>query len=226
MTENLRSALVEMMPQLRAFARSLTGGDRDFADDLVQDTLVKGMQAERQFEPGTNLRAWLFTILRNTFCSQVRRKRRQVGMADEDLEQLATTAAPQNGRLESMAFRRAFRQLSSAHREVLVLAVLQGQPYDTIAAVCGCEVGTVKSRVNRAREQLKATLLEGAPTAPGLLEGAPAARGAGRATTPDRRRMRAGARPGGRHHRRRPPPGRRQPANRGPATPSCSPGLR
>lgn len=161
MTENLRDALVELIPHLRAFARSLTGGDREFADDLVQDTLVKSMTAEQQFQPGTNLRAWLFTILRNTFCSQVGRKRRQVELADEDLERLATTAAPQEGRLEAVAFCRAFKRLSPVHREVLVLSVIHGMPYEAIAAQCGCEVGTVKSRVNRARAQLKAMLLEG-----------------------------------------------------------------
>jgi RNA polymerase sigma-70 factor, ECF subfamily len=161
MTEELREALVEMIPHLRAFARSLTGGDREFADDLVQDTLVKSMAAAQQFQQGTNLRAWLFTILRNTFCSQLGRKRRHVSMEDEDLERLATTAAPQEGRLEAVAFRRAFKQLSAVHREVLVLSVIQGMPYEAIAARCGCEVGTVKSRVNRARAQLKAMLLDG-----------------------------------------------------------------
>lgn len=161
MTEELREALVEMIPHLRAFARSLTGGDREFADDLVQDTLVKSMAAAQQFQRGTNLRAWLFTILRNTFCSQLGRKRRVVSMEDEDLERLATTAAPQEGRLETVAFRRAFKQLSAVHREVLVLSVIQGMPYEAIAARCGCEVGTVKSRVNRARAQLKSMLLEG-----------------------------------------------------------------
>ncbi len=161
MTEQLRDALVEMIPHLRAFARSLTAGDREFADDLVQDTLVKSMAAEQQFQPGSNLRAWLFTILRNTFCSQLVRKRRQVGMEDEDLERLAHTAAPQEGRLETVAFRRAFKQLSPVHREVLVLSVIQGMPYEAIAVRCGCEIGTVKSRVNRARAQLKAMLLDG-----------------------------------------------------------------
>ena len=161
MNDDLRPALIDMIPHLRAFARSLTGGDRDFADDLVQETLVKAMQAERQFEPGTNLRAWLFTILRNTFCSQVGRKGRQVDVEDEELERMAWMAAPQEGRLEAIAFRRAFARLSSVHREVLVLSIIQGHPYVAIAATCGCEVGTVKSRVNRARAQLKAMLLDG-----------------------------------------------------------------
>jgi RNA polymerase sigma-70 factor (ECF subfamily) len=161
MDDDLRPALINMIPHLRAFARSLTGGDRDFADDLVQETLVKAMQAERQFQPGTNLRAWLFTILRNTFCSQVGRKSRQVDVEDDELERMAWMSAPQEGRLEAIAFRRAFAQLSPVHREVLVLSIIQGHPYEAIAALCGCEVGTVKSRVNRARAQLKAMLVDG-----------------------------------------------------------------
>jgi RNA polymerase sigma-70 factor (ECF subfamily) len=156
-----RQELTALIPQLRGFARSLTGGDPELADDLVQDTLVKSMQAEAQFAPGTNLRAWLFTILRNTFFSHVGRKRFKVEVHDEDLESLAWSAAPQEGRLEALAFRRAFRQLSPTHREVLVLSVLQGHSYESIAAICGCEVGTVKSRVNRARAQLKSMLVDG-----------------------------------------------------------------
>lgn len=161
MASDYRKELTALIPQLRGFARSLTGGDRDLADDLVQDTLVKSMQAEAQFAPGTNLRAWLFTILRNTFFSHVGRKRFKVEVHDEDLERLAWSAAPQEGRLEALAFRRAFRQLSPPHREVLVLSVLQGHSYETIAAMCGCEIGTVKSRVNRARAHLKAMLVDG-----------------------------------------------------------------
>ncbi len=156
-----RQELTALIPQLRGFARSLTGGDRELADDLVQDSLVKSMQAEAQFAPGTNLRAWLFTILRNTFLSHVGRKRFKVEVHDDDLERLAWTAAPQEGRLEALAFRRAFRQLSAAHREVLVLSILQGHSYEAIAAMCGCEIGTVKSRVNRARAQLKTMLMDG-----------------------------------------------------------------
>jgi RNA polymerase sigma-70 factor (ECF subfamily) len=162
MESDFRRELTDLIPQLRAFGRSLTGGDRDLADDLVQETLVKAIQAERQFTPGSNLRAWLFTILRNSFCSHVGRKRFKLEVHDDDLERLAWMPAPQEGRIEAIAFRRAFRQLSPAHREVLVLSILQGHSYESIAALCGCEVGTVKSRVNRARAQLKAMLLDGA----------------------------------------------------------------
>ena len=161
MQSDMRHELPDMIPHLRAFSRSLTGGNRDLADDLVQETLVKAMQAEAQFQPGTNLRAWLFTILRNTFCSHVGKKRHKVEVYDDDLERLAWVAAPQEGRLETIAFRRAFQRLSPAHREVLVLSIIQGRPYEEIATICGCEVGTVKSRVNRARAQLKSMLMDG-----------------------------------------------------------------
>lgn len=161
MPSDLRQDLPHMIPHLRAFARSLTGGDRDLADDLVQETLVKAMQAEAQFAVGSNLRAWLFTILRNTFCNHVGRKRHKVECYSEDLERLAWVAAPQEGRLEALAFRRAFRQLSIPHREVLVLSIIHGQSYEAIAVICGCEVGTIKSRVNRARARLKVMLLDG-----------------------------------------------------------------
>lgn len=160
-SDDLRQDLPRMIPHLRAFARSLTGGDRALADDLVQETLVKAMQAEAQFSPGSNLRAWLFTILRNTFCNYVGRKRHKVECKSDDLERLAWISAPQEGRLETIAFRRAFRQLSPSHREVLVLSIIHGQSYEAIAAICGCAVGTIKSRVNRARARLKAMLLDG-----------------------------------------------------------------
>jgi RNA polymerase sigma-70 factor, ECF subfamily len=196
MQSDLRQELTGMIPHLRAFARSLTGGDRDLADDLVQETLVKAMQAEAQFQPGTNLRAWMFTILRNTFCSHVGKKRHKVECHSDDLERLAWIAAPQEGRLETLAFRRAFQQLSAAHREVLVLSIIQGHSYETIGAICGCEVGTVKSRVNRARAQLKSMLMDGdlplAPRPVAAVEPAGRAPSSERSTLP----MAAHVRPG------------------------------
>ena len=154
-----REDILEVVPHLRAFARSLTGGDVHFADDLVQDTVVNALQAQSQFEEGSNLKAWLFTILRNRFRSVIARKHVKSEIGDEDLERLSTVPAHQESRLEVMAFKQAFMQLSAAHREVLILAVIHGYPYERIASICGCEVGTVKSRVNRARNLLKKMLL-------------------------------------------------------------------
>jgi len=161
MENDFRSDLIGHIPRLRAFACRLTAGDRDLADDLVQHSLIKAMQAERTFTPGSNLGAWLFTILRNTFCNHVGSRRAKVEVHGEDLERLAWTPPTQEGRLETIAFRRAFRQLAPAHREVLVLSILQGHSYESIATRCGCRVGTVKSRVNRARAHLGAMLLDG-----------------------------------------------------------------
>ena len=156
-----REDVVALLPHLRAFARSLTSGNRDLADDLVQDTVVNALQAQSQFTPGTNLRAWLFTILRNRFMSVISRKHVTAEVDDEGIESKWWTPAYQETSLEIDAFRRAFRELTPAHREVLVLAGVHGLAYEEIAEICQCEVGTVKSRVNRARNQLKRMLTEG-----------------------------------------------------------------
>jgi len=155
-----REDVAALIPHLRAFARSLTGGDVHFADDIVQDTIVNALQAQHQFTPGTNLKAWLFTILRNRFRSLIARKHVTAEVVDDDLERHYWVGAEQDSRIEVAAFKRAFRMLSAAHREVLVLVAIHGLPYDEIAEICGCEVGTVKSRVNRARAILKRILLE------------------------------------------------------------------
>jgi RNA polymerase sigma-70 factor (ECF subfamily) len=151
-----------LVPHLRAFARSLTGGDVQLADDIVQDTIVNALQAQHQFTPGTNLKAWLFTILRNRFRSVIARKHVTAEVPDDDLERHSWAPAEQESRIEIAAFKRAFRVLSPAHREVLVLVAVHGLPYEQVAEICGCEVGTVKSRVNRARAMLKKMLLDDA----------------------------------------------------------------
>jgi len=157
-----REDVAALVPHLRAFARSLTGGDVHLADDLVQDTIVNALQAQNQFTPGTNLKAWMFTILRNRFRSVVTRKHvKSEVSADDDLEWRVWAPAAQEAGIEIDAFRRAFRALSPAHREVLVLVGVHGLPYDEVAEICRCEVGTVKSRVSRARSILKKMLLDG-----------------------------------------------------------------
>jgi RNA polymerase sigma-70 factor (ECF subfamily) len=155
-----REEVAALIPHLRAFARSLTSGDIHFADDIVQDTIVNALQAQHQFTPGTNLKAWLFTILRNRFRSLIARKHVTAEVVDDDLERHYWVGAEQESRIEVAAFKRAFRMLRAAHREVLVLVAIHGLPYDEIAEICGCEIGTVKSRVNRARAILKKMLLE------------------------------------------------------------------
>jgi RNA polymerase sigma-70 factor, ECF subfamily len=158
---DFRDDLVALLPHLRAFARALTAGDAALADDLVQDTLVKALQARASFTEGTNLKAWLFTILRNHLRSVMRSKRVRSEVSDDGLENVLWSGPTQEHRLEFQAFRRAFRLLSPAHREVLILVAVQGYPYEQAAEIAGCEVGTIRSRLNRARSQLKRMLLEG-----------------------------------------------------------------
>jgi RNA polymerase sigma-70 factor (ECF subfamily) len=153
-----------MVPHLRAYARSLVAGNVDLADDLVQDTLMLALQAWERFTPGTNLKAWLFQILHNRFCSVVSRKHVRAEIGVDDLSWLASVPAFQESRPEVLEFKLAFARLTPAHREVLVLHAVHGLPYERIAAICGCEIGTVKSRINRARNILKEMLLgEGGP---------------------------------------------------------------
>ena len=171
-----------LVPHLRAFARSLTGGEVQFSDDIVQDTIVNALQAQHQFTPGTNLKAWLFTILRNRFRSVIARKHVTAEVSDDDLERHSWAPAEQESRIEVAAFKRAFKTLSATHREVLVLVAVHGLPYEQVAEICGCEVGTVKSRVNRARAMLKRMLVE--DTLPIDGRNMPAAERAGRIELP------------------------------------------
>jgi RNA polymerase sigma-70 factor, ECF subfamily len=149
MRRDARDDLMTHLPALRAFARSLAG-NRDTADDLVQDTVLKAWTRIDQFTPGTNLRAWLFTILRNTFYSALRKQRREI--ADPDGAHAATLcqAPVHDARLAFDEFRAAFAQLSAEHREVLVLVGASGLSCEEAAEVMGVAVGTVKSRA-RAR---------------------------------------------------------------------------
>jgi RNA polymerase sigma-70 factor (ECF subfamily) len=155
-----RDDIVVLLPHLRAFACRLTGGDRNLADDLVQDTMVNALRAQHQFAPGTNLKAWLFAILRNRFHSVVGRKHVTAEVQVEDLDQQQSTPATQEVGIEIAAFHHAFGRLRASHREVLLLTVVQGLTYEHVGRICGCEVGTVKSRVHRARELLRKMLLD------------------------------------------------------------------
>ncbi|MGD9507862.1 MAG: sigma-70 family RNA polymerase sigma factor [Geminicoccaceae bacterium] len=162
---HFREEVAGLVPALRAFARALTAGERFMADDLVQDTVVNALQAHGQYQPGTNLEAWLFTILRNRFRSLRARRHVTAEVATDDLAHLATVPALQEHRLEVMAFRQAFSRLPRSQREMLVLVTVRGLSYEAAAGICGCEVGTAKSRVHRARAALKAMLLDDEPAA-------------------------------------------------------------
>src|SRR5215213_11695801 len=150
---NMREALLGAVPSLRAFGISLTG-DVDRADDLVQDTLLRALANVDRFEPGTNLNAWLFTILRNLFHSEYRKQRREVEDADGSYAARLKTHPEQQAHLDFDDFRSALSKLSADHREALLLVGAEGLSYEEAAAVCGVAVGTIKSRVNRARARL------------------------------------------------------------------------
>jgi len=151
--ETWREDVVAMIPALRAFAWSLSHNSSD-ADDLVQDTLIKAWTHREKFQIGTNLRAWLFTILRNTYYTAIVRKRREVRDEDGSYAATLTTPASQDWSLQVGALEAALQQLPDEHREALILVGGAGLTYEEAAEVCGCALGTIKSRVNRARNKL------------------------------------------------------------------------
>lgn len=148
-----REELVSQIPNLRAFAVSLCGSP-ERADDLVQEALMKAWANIDNFEVGTNMRAWLFTILRNVYYSEFRKKRREVEDADGKIAANLATHPEQVGHLDMADFRAALNQLAPDQREALILVGASGFSYDEAAEICECAVGTVKSRVNRARSRL------------------------------------------------------------------------
>jgi RNA polymerase sigma-70 factor, ECF subfamily len=149
----LRDAMLAAVPSLRAFAISLSG-NMDRADDLVQETLLRAMANIQSFQPGTNLSAWLFTILRNLFRSEYRKRRREVEDPDGSYAETLRSHPEQHGRVEFEEFRVALAKLPADQREALVLVGASGFSYEEAAAICDCAVGTIKSRVNRARTRL------------------------------------------------------------------------
>lgn len=151
--------LLDLIPFLRAFARSLCG-NQETADDLAQETLVKAWQARDMFAPGTNLKAWLFTILRNQFYSDRRRAWRQAPWDQDAAERIPGSAGEQSWAAELSDTARALSCLSDEQREALILVGAGGFSYEDAARICNCAVGTVKSRVARARKSLVA-ILEG-----------------------------------------------------------------
>ena len=148
-----RDELPGHLPALRAFAMSLTRNSAS-ADDLVQDTIVKAWSNIDKFQPGSNLRAWLFTILRNLFRSEYRKRRREVPDSDGAFAATLTSNPDQTTHLDFEDFRAALEKLPPDQREALVLVGASGFSYEEAADICQCAVGTIKSRVNRARKRL------------------------------------------------------------------------
>jgi RNA polymerase sigma-70 factor (ECF subfamily) len=141
------------IPSLRAFAISLTR-DADRAGDLVQETVLKAISKQEQFEAGTNMQAWLFTILRNQFCSDRRKSLREVEDVDGSYAEVLISVPDQEDRIMLHDLEIALSKLSRVQREAIMLVGADGLSYEEAAQALGCAVGTVKSRVNRARKCL------------------------------------------------------------------------
>ncbi|GGE50613.1 RNA polymerase sigma factor [Agaricicola taiwanensis] len=153
----VREAMLAEIQSLRAFAVSLCG-QVDRADDLVQETLMKAWLNLDRFQEGTNMRAWLFTILRNVFYSEHRKRRREVEDSDGSIVGRLAVHPGQDGHMDMQDFREALSTLPPDQREALVLVGASGFSYEEAAEICDCAVGTIKSRVNRARNALSRVL--------------------------------------------------------------------
>src|SRR4028119_2129059 len=155
-----KAQLAQVIPHLRAFGRSLSGS-RDLADDLVQETLLKAWAARKRFQAGTNMRAWTFIILRNLFLSQMRRARFKGEWDEITAAKILAAPASQDRHIELGDMQRALMHLPQPQREALILVGAGGFAYEEAAEICGCAVGTIKSRVARGRVALETLLSSG-----------------------------------------------------------------
>ena len=159
--EAFKKELVALIPHLRAFARTLAG-DPTSADDLAQDAMMKAWDARASYQMGTNMKAWTFMILRNQFYSEKRRSWRSTQLDQEAAERTLVAADDPEAPVALDELRLALQSLPSEQREALVLVGAGGFAYEEAAEICACAVGTVKSRVSRARRALQAILETGA----------------------------------------------------------------
>lgn len=150
---DFKKELEALIPHLRAFARNLCGR-ADMADDHAQDALLKAWAARKRYKAGTNMRAWVFVILRNQFLSQMRRSRFKGEWDESVAERTLSTPAHQDHQMQLTDLQRALMRLPPAQREALILVGAGGFSYEEAASICDCAVGTVKSRVARARVAL------------------------------------------------------------------------
>lgn len=157
---DFKQELESLIPHLRAFARSLCG-KHDLADDLAQDALLKAWAARKRYKAGTNMRAWVFVILRNQFLSQMRRSRFKGEWDESAAERLLSTPAHQDHEMQLSDLQRALMRLPPAQREALILVGAGGFSYEETADICDCAVGTVKSRVARARAAIETIIDDG-----------------------------------------------------------------
>lgn len=151
--EAFRDELLSVLPHLRAFARGLSGRP-DFADDLVQEALIKAWTARERYTAGTNMRAWTFAILRNHFLSELRKNRRMTELDEGAAERLLVMEADQESPLHLGDMESALQKLAPERREAVLLVGASGFSYEEAAEIAGCPIGTMKSRVARARGDL------------------------------------------------------------------------
>ena len=154
---DIRSRLVAEIPRLRRYARALTR-DVTAADDLVQDCLIRAVSKSHLWQEGTDLRAWMFTILHNQYVNQIRslvREGAAVALSDTEAKQALTIAPNQSKRLEVRDLERALAKLPDEQRSALLLVSMEGMKYEEAAAVLGVAVGTIRSRVSRGREMVR-----------------------------------------------------------------------
>lgn len=152
--QEFKKELIKTLPSLRAFAISLVRAT-DKADDLVQDTIVKAWSKQESFKPGTNIKAWLFTILRNEFYSQMRRSGREIQDTNNVFSNNMCVHPSQYGSLDLKDFKKALDSLPPDQKEAIILIGASGFSYEDAAQICGCAIGTIKSRVSRARTKLQ-----------------------------------------------------------------------
>lgn len=176
---NIAEHFRDVMPHLRGYARSLTR-NADAADDLVQDALVRAWASRAQFIPGTNFRAWMFTIMRHRFLDECRRNKGPHLTIEDVSHHAALVSGPaQDSAIEFEEMACAYWQMAPNHREILMLVGALGLEYEEAANVIGCAVGTVRSRLSRARTELQNQIERGSgrlPRQPLRSKGAPAAR--------------------------------------------------
>ncbi|GAA0778794.1 sigma-70 family RNA polymerase sigma factor [Brevundimonas sp. NPDC055814] len=165
-----KAELVTLIPHLRAFARTLTG-DPTSADDLAQEAMMKAWDARASYQMGTNMKAWTFMILRNQFYSEKRRSWRQTQLDQEAAERTLIAVDDPEAPVALDELRQALQTLPEEQREALILVGAGGFAYEEAAEICQCAVGTVKSRVSRARKALQATLERGGYTRDGKSAG-------------------------------------------------------
>ena len=152
--QQFKDELIALIPHLRAFARSLCD-DPALADDIAQETMLKAWKARESFKPETNMKAWAFTILRNHFYSEKRRDWRSKPLDPQLAETTLIASDDASQKIELLAVRNALKKLPDEQREAVILVGAGGLSYEEAAIVCGCAVGTIKSRISRGRKTLE-----------------------------------------------------------------------